>query len=512
MEEIKLENSENLNEMLPAEQNRQIQLVINQPSEEEDVIDFGNVFQNMKRKAGFFVPLLMLFLVIGLSVPLLIYQFTKSPLTVSSVVTLRYEVDDKPVSDLTAPDGTPLDLNQVTSSYVLQEALDGFELSKPITLGALRNNIGIQTVLTEESQRAKEALAGLAAAKNSEAYVQLQNTELKYQNRFIVTLTNGFSGNSESRGGTELKSDELILLLDRILNAYNNYLVRQYADLRLPEDPFSMIDVQELDVLDSLDQIRSGIAHLRTFISDKSETIQNYRSWQTGRSLIDLDEILALFRGNNVDYLYAYVLDNSITRDKDALLTSWRFTLRQYQNEMDELNEAIAETEKLLANYKNDEVFITMQESDAAKSTKSSTAYYNSLILQQMENYDKAAEIKTNIADYSDRITRLENTNRTDVTEAVETELSGTMTTAQGVFENVRSHMEELFESPLYTTFEDHSAPQGKQPNFLAASAKKMLIGGALGAFLACGSWFLAGLIPEFSAGRKKETEIKEAA
>lgn len=497
---------------MPAEQNRQIQLVINQPSEEEDTIDFGNLLHNIKRKAGFFIPLLVLFLVIGLSVPLLVYQFTKSPLTVSSVVTLRYEVNGEPVSDLTAPDGTPLDLNQITSSYVLQEALDGFKLSKPITLGSLRNNIGIQTVLTEESQRAKEALVGLAEAKNSEAYKQLQNVELKYQNRFIVTLTNGFSENSDSRSKTELKNDELVLLLDRILNAYNNYLVRQHADLRLPEDPFSMIDIEELDVLDSLDQIRSGISHLRSFITDKSETIQNYRSWQTGRTLIDLDEILAVFRGNNVDYLYAYVLDNCITRDKDALLTSWRFTLRQYQNQLDELNESIAETEKLLANYKNDEVFITMQESDAAKSTKSSTPYYNSLILQQMDNYDKAAEIKTNIADYSDRITRLEKTNRTDVTEAVETELSGTMTTAQGVFENIRSHMEELFESPLYTTFEDHNAPQGKQPNFLVASVKNMIIGGALGVFLGCGLWFLAALIPEFSTGRKEETDKKEAA
>ena len=502
-----MEGNENLNKILPAEDNRQIQLVINQSAEEEDTIDLGNVFTNMKQKAKFYVTLLVLFLAIGLSVPLLIYQFTKPPLTVSSVVTLRYEVDGKQVTDLTAPDGTQLDLNQITSSYVLQEALDGFTLSKPVTVGALRNNIGIRTVLTEESQRVKESLAGLAGAKNSEAYTQLQNAEMKYQNRFIVTLTNGFSENK-----TELKNDELILLLDRILKVYNNYLVRQYADLRLPEDPYAMIDIEELDVLDSLDQIRSGISHLKTFINDKPDTIQNYRSWQTGRTLIDLNEMLTLFRSTKVDYLYAYVLENSITRDKDALLTSWRFTLRQYQNELDELNESIAETEKLLANYKNDEVFITMQESDAAKSTKSSTAYYNSLILQQTENYNRAAQIKTNIADYTDRITRLENTDRTEVSEAVKTELEESLTTAQGIFETIRSHMEELFQSPLYTTFEDYSAPQGKETNFLIASAKNMAIGGAVGVILACGLWFLAGFIPEFSAGRKEKTGNKEAA
>jgi ABC-type nitrate/sulfonate/bicarbonate transport system permease component len=72
--------------------------------------------------------------------------------------------------------------------------------------------------------------------------------------------------------------------------------------------------------------------------------------------------------------------------------------------------------------------------------------------------------------------------------------------------------MEELFESPLYTTYEEHSMPQGKLPGFLAASAKKMLIGGAIGIILACVLWFLAGLSPEFSKNRKVPETGKEAA
>lgn len=76
---------------------------------------------------------------------------------------------------------------------------------------------------------------------------------MKYENRFIVTLTNGF-GDEDSRVKIELKDGELKLLLDRILTVYNEYLVRTYADVKLPDDAFSIIDTQELDVLDSLDQ------------------------------------------------------------------------------------------------------------------------------------------------------------------------------------------------------------------------------------------------------------------
>ena len=83
--------------------------------------------------------------------------------------------------------------------------------------------------------------------------------------------------------------------------------------------------------------------------------------------------------------------------------------------------------------------------------------------------------------------------------------------------DNIRAHMTELFESPLFTTSTEHSAPQGKTQNFLQASAKKMIIFGVAAAVVACGIWFLAALAPEFRRGReedalKAEKSGKEAA
>ncbi|QTE73657.1 hypothetical protein JS518_12200 [Clostridiales bacterium FE2010] len=521
-----MENNEN---MLPVEKERQIQLVVNN-NQDEGTIDLGIVFRNMKLKKRIFAWVLVLCLVVGVCAPLLLYQFTKAPLTVSSVVTLRYEApvardarairegkktlkeaELEPVKDLTAPDGMELDLNQITSSYVLQTALDSMTLSKPITADVLRNNIGIQTVLTEESQRVREALAGLADAKNADAYRQLQTAEMKYENRFIVTLTNGF-GDEDSRVKIELKDGELKLLLDRILTVYNEYLVRTYADVKLPDDAFSVIDTLDLDVLDSLDQLRAGLDDLYDYCNAKTDTIKNYRSWKTGRSLSDWMETLQTFKSINVDYLYAMVSENAITRDKTALLTGWKYMMRMAQNDLDQTNDNIAETEKLLKNYKNDEVFISMQESDAAKSTKTATEYYNNLILQQTEYYDKAAELKTSIADYEDRIKRLDAKTRTDVTTSVEEELARSMASAQGMYTNIRAHMEELLESQMYTTFEDHSAPQGKEPSFISANLKRIIIFVVLFAVLGCGLWFLAALAPEFSKEKNVAENGKEAA
>ena len=153
-----------------------------------------------------------------------------------------------------------------------------------------------------------------------------------------------------------------------------------------------------------------------------------------------------------------------------------------------------------------------MQESDAAKSTKASTRYYNDLILQQTEDYKKAAKLKSTIADYTDRINRMSDANQTEVTEEVETELTKSVLSAQALYKQISAHMEELFESPLYKTFEEHSAAQGKKQSFLLASYKKMIIGGVAGTVIAFGLWFLAALLPEFSRNRKDEETRKEAA
>ena len=516
----------------PKEEERQIQLVVNRSGDEEDSINLGNVFYNMKRRRRLFAWVFVLCLTIGICGPLLFYQVSKPMLTVSSVVTLQYEVPIKirqydeygrerwvvpenpkyePVSDLTAPDGKELDPNQITSAYVLQTALDGMMLSQPITASDLRTNITIQTVLTDESQKIRESLIGLADLKNPEAYTRLQGTTMKYKNRFVVYLTNGFKGeNGDSSNQKELKDEELAQLLDRVLNVYNDYLVKTYADIRLPEDKFSVIDTQELDIMDSLDQLRDGIQDLKDYCEEKTDTVRMYRSWRTGRSLNDWIETLETFRDINVDYLYTMVSENAVTREKTALLTSYKFLLRNAKNDLKKIDQDIEETKKILSNYKNDDIYISMQESDGSKTTKAVTSYYNNLILQQVQNYDKAAELKITIADYEDRILRLESTPEAEVSEQVETELSHCMETAQSLYEEIREHMEELFGSSMYTTYEKHSVPVGKEQSFLRGSVKLVIIGIVASTVIALGIWFLAGLVPEFGKKSGKNAE-KEA-
>ena len=518
---------------LTIDKNAQINVVVNTSDNEEDTIDLGRVFHNMKLKKRIFAWVLVLCLVIGLTAPLLLYQISPPMLTATSVVTLKYNVartqtvNGRTVTrysaakDLTAPDGNgDLDLNQITSAYVLQQALDGLELSQPVTLAMLRKNISIERVLTDESRQAQELASKMVDDKNSAAYTQVQSVKMIYDNKFVVRLTNGFispTAREEDAKKLVLEDSEVRLLLDRILSAYNDYLFMTYADIRLPDDEISVIDTTNLDLLESLELLQTASDNLYKYCNNKSSSVKSFRSAKNGRSLNDWMKTIRTGQQISIDYLYSYVYNNSIVRNKDSMLTTYRYQLRNTQSQLDVVNGNIATIQSILEKYKNDEIFVSMQESDATKATRSTTDYYNELVLQQAANYETAARLETNLADLNDKIANLASDSNTDFFSdtdlaAAEADLQQTIASCKTVYEGVRAHLEELFASPFYTTYAEHTIPQDKLKNFISANVKKMIIGGLAGVVIACGIWFLVAMVPEFRRNRKDENDGKEAA
>ena len=461
---------------------------------------------------------------------LLWYQFTKKPLQVTSVVTLNYQVPNPnfnaalgesetnplriPVTDLTSPDGTGLDLNQITSSHVLREALDGMELSHPVTLADLRSNIRIDKILTEDSRRQQEVAASMIQDKNNAAYNQVREIKLTYNNQFVVSLTNGF-GDEESGVKYDLTASELRRVLDRILAAYNAYLVDTFADRMLPDDEVSIIDIENLDILESLDLLRTAVTNLHDYCDAKPEAVKAYRSWRTGLSLADLIANLDLTRAVNVDYLYSYVYTNSIVKDRDTMVVNYQFQLRNAQAELDVINEKIATTQTILDNYKNDQIFVSMQESDTTKSTQTTTDYYNNLILQQAKNYSSAATLETRIVDLQDKLNNLDNLELESDTVNIDqanAELANAIKVCKSNYDMILAQMEEIIDSPFYTNYASHTTSEGKDESFISGSMKKVLIGAVAGVAIACCLWFMSALALEFRSKRKTAFQGKEAA
>ena len=491
----------------------QINVVLSPDMNGASTVDLVNVFHNMKVRRRFFAWVLLLCMLMGVSAMLLVSQFTKPMATVSSLVTYDYEVIEEeteqnrrvtpyPVKDLTAPDGKPLDLEQITSAYVLQQAIDMTPLSETITVEALRRNIQIQRNLTEDSKRKQEVAAQMVTDKNNAAYTTVQGLELEYENKVVVSLTNGFSADEESIRKTVLPDNELQALLNNILNAYNDFMVLTYADKKLPDDAFSVIDTESMDFLESLDMMRTAVDNLYEYCENQPENIRTQRSVKTGLSLEDLMQTLNTVRSVNVDYLYSYVYTNSLTRDSATILTNYLYQLRLATNNRAQIEDNIATTQAILDTYKNDEIYVSMQDSDTSRSTQTTTDYYNELVLTQAENYDKLAEIEVQITDINGKISNLTGSTNTQADIEIGDELTNTLKRCKQIYQMIRDYMTEIFNGSASNMYAIHSTAYGKTPGFIQQNLKYVLIGLVVGAVLACGCWFMSGLITEMKRGK----------
>lgn len=505
---------------LSIEKDSQINVVVNRQGENDDAIDLMRVFHNMKVKGRCYAWVVILCMILGVCVPLLLYQFGNDNIRVASVVTFDYDVLDTtdplitptpmPVEDLTAPDGTELDVSQITSSYVLQDALRGVTLSEDISISSLRDNISIERMLTEESRRQQEVAQQMLLDKNGAAYTQLQSIKLSYVNQVIVSLTNGFL--SESGDKIYLPDDELRLLLDRILISYNDYLAMTYADFMLPGDEISVIDTDHLDIMESVDLLRQALTNLYDYCDSKSDEIKAYRSYRDGRSLTDLMETLQTARDVNVEYLYSDITASSVAKDREAMIAKYRFQMREAQTKLDVVNEQIAQTAETLKNYKHDQIYVEQQDGEGSKTTKITTEYYNKLILEQAANYENATVLEITIDDLKAKIESLQSETAAVDTEKAKVELAAAIKICHEVYTQICDQMEEIYGSSFYTTYANRSAAQGKAPGFLAANMKKMIIGAVLGAFLACGLWFVSAFAAEMKRSGKADANGKAGA
>ena len=539
-----MDQNERSDNKISIDKEAQINLVVNHTGEDEGTIDLGRVFHNMKVKRRIYAWVLVLCLVVGICAPLLIYQFNKPMLTVSSVVTLNYEVpwvnvsgrqitlaqykaelaeqgqtlpDDLeitwlPVASLMAPDGSELDLNAITSAYVLSEAMKDLALSKSISLSALRSNITVEKVLTDASRQAQELASKMVEDKNSEAYSQMQAVQMTYDTRFVVRLKNGF-GEEDSKNKIILEDGELGILLNRILDAYNDYLVRTYADRKLPDGEIAEIRIDELDLLESLEKLQQASDNLYDYCNGQRTSVKNYRSYRDGRSLEDWMQTIQTVREVSIDYLYSYVYTSSIIRKPEQMLTYYENSKRQADQNLTDVREKIeADTVTKNENYVKPTVIVSMQESGTVRSTQITPDFYNDLILNLAKNYDKLVTLETTSDDLDRKIQALKGSgaaaSEADVEKAY-SDLETTKALCVETYDGVVAHMEEVMDSPFYKDFAGHTVPQGELPNFLTANLKNIIIGAVAGVVVACGLWFLAALAPEFRRNRKDDEDEK---
>lgn len=501
---------ENLLPEILKDDNSKVEVVIKRDANEQvEELDLLHIFVNMGKKKRIYAFLIILCMLVGLATPLLMAEFAERPESVQAIITLNFENADK----LLAPDGEALDINYISSSYILQNAINRTKLSNSISVSALANNLKLERLLTEGTRQNLEVMSQ-RQEKITNQVPDVQEVQYNYENQIILTLANDF-GDKDSNRKVRLDGNELATLLNNITEEYNDYFFDRYSQFVLPDEDISNMDMSSMDYIERLDSMLSTLNVLARYCSDKEkEEYLDYRSKLDGMSFKDIYDCIMLVRDIDIDYLYAYVFYNCIAIDRLTTVTKYEYSMRNMQQAMSILNENIKTNSGVISNYKNDEIVIASSEGEPSPISTSVTDYYNELISKQAEFYKEKSETQTEIDNLNDKISGFKNSvTQSSQLAYVENELDSIYNICSELYKLTVAHANEIINSDFFRdSFISVIGAQYSGTGFMSsATVKKALIGAVVGGILAVVVWCGDGLVTEFKLSNKKKEEREEA-
>ena len=443
----------------------------------------GLTFQNI-------LPLILAILLIaGLIIPLFMAEMSLKSPDAQAVVKLIYRNPSK----LSFP------------STVLSEAIDSTKLSTSVPVSQLEANIKIEQLLTESVRQRLEVLQAQVKASGTQVS-QAANIQLTYLNSYIVTLRNGFGGEGSSRK-TYLSSTEISDLLNNMVKAYNGYLYETKANYDLPEGDLSEAVTGDLDYLESLDIISSVMSTFKKYCDSKARSYPNYTSATNGLTFKDLSDMIASVNDVDISYLSAALVSGGISKNPADLLNRLNYSLRNARLELSKIEGNIASNQKIIDEYKNENISVTSSDKQEGQSAKVNTEYYNKLVLSQVALYSQQCALYQEIADLENRVVAFGAPVSPEALAGADAEFRKVYEDASEVHDIVLEFCTEFLDSDtVVNNFVSSTAAQTQSTSFFSTSnIKKAVVGGVAGAVIACCLWFAAGFAEEMKKGGRKD-------
>ena len=201
-----------------------------------------------------------------------------------------------------APDGSNIDVSEISSSNLMRIVMDNLEIDySEYNLDNLRSRVSVQEVVTDEEEVIEAALN-----EDGESYDVFPAT-------YLVTFTS-----SSSEGG-EFARKILSELMDVYTTEYGRNHVNSSAEINRTSEIFE----SGYDYIEMMEVIRDSINETMGRLSEKDSLNTSFRSNATGYSFWDLYEEFEYLRDKKVSDVFATILNNQVTKDKDVLIDKY---------------------------------------------------------------------------------------------------------------------------------------------------------------------------------------------
>lgn len=283
------------------------------------------IFRYLKK----WMPVIVIFLGIMTT---LSYQLLKSRQTYTASAVIEYKtIVNNGASTNLAPDGSEIDVTEIYSSSNMARVMSNLGLSyDTYSLDALCASIKVVPVEREsEKSDLKEEEPDETASSKPPAY--------------IVSCTLGSSASNA------LVRD----ILNELLDVYFSDFSRQHINEEQVNNSTKDLADTDYDYLEMVERIDEQLQATHKALLSRYNRAQDFRSVDTGYSFIDLCNQLSLIQRIDVPKLYALVLGNQITKDRDLLINKYQNRVAKNELHSQKAQEDIADALNVIRSYVN---------------------------------------------------------------------------------------------------------------------------------------------------------------
>ena len=367
--------------------------------EEQISISIVGILKNLKRFFALWLSATIIASILALVATALAKQDSYKKMV--SLVSFTYDGVEKGLD----PNGNEFNINTLKSPQIIEKALSELNLESKM-LENVRKNIFFESI------KPKDALEKLTAYKN----IFDANTNNSISAIDQILNTNNSAHPTQYKvyfdyAPTGLSSTQAAALLNTMLEGYSEYFIEAYGYNKSLGSSLSTLDYKDYDYAEAIDVFDSTLTKLSNYVNQVAETedAARFRSSETGYTFADLNETIATVRKIDLDRMSSYVTVNTISKDKDSLLTYYLFRVETLERRKNVCIDNLASVNASIANYEKNTImmFGANGNENMNVSASKATEEYDKLFEQKQKIQEELSATTQNINLYNKRIERL---------------------------------------------------------------------------------------------------------
>lgn len=272
-------------------------------------------------------------LIIGLSLlaGLACFIFLNQQQSYTAVAIIEYT--NKEAVDGLAPDGTEIDPSEIYSTEVMKQVFARMGMDfEDYNLDKFRSKVVVKEILSDEQSAVQEAL--------NEKGETMTVHPTKYS--VSITLDKGDAANPE----TFVRQ-----LMDNMLDVYLQVYGEQHVSSSITVNDIIKPEESNFDYIEIIEVIDDDISDTLQGLGNTVMYGEPFRSSTHGYSFSDLFRELNIIADTDIPNLYAYILNNKITKSADVLIAKYRQRIETYHIENEASLRKIKDIKEVIAAY-----------------------------------------------------------------------------------------------------------------------------------------------------------------